>query len=109
MKFLIDVNLPPGLCDWLAARGHIATAARDIGLRTADDDAAWNWATKNDAVIVTKDEDFAARRSRILHGPQIVWIRVGNATNPVLEARLDAVWDQVLADLSAGTEVIEVR
>lgn len=109
MKFLIDVNLPPRLCDFMIARGHSATAARDLGLRTADDEAAWNWAAKNDAVIVTKDEDFVERRSRTLYGPQVIWIRIGNATNPVLEARLSSAWDQILADLSAGVEVIEVR
>lgn len=84
MKFLVDVNLPPALCGWVAARGHTATAARDLGLREAEDDAVWAWAQKNDAIILTKDEDFAQRRGRNLMGPQVVWIRIGNATNDTL-------------------------
>ena len=109
MNFLIDANFPLDLCGWIAARGHVATAARDTVLRDAEEDALWSWAIRNDAVILTTDEDFPARRGRTLLGPQIVWIRIGNATNDVLEARLATLWDIVLADLVAGVEVIEVR
>jgi predicted nuclease of predicted toxin-antitoxin system len=109
VNFLIDVNLPPSLCDFFGARGHRATAVRDVGLRNAEDDQLWTRAEKHDAIIVTKDEDFAARRSHVLLGPQIVWIRIGNVTNKRLEQRLSAVWDQLIADLELGTEIIEVR
>ena len=101
--------MPPALCGWIAAKGHTATAARDIGLREADDDAVWSWALAKGATIVTKDEDFPQRRSRNLLGPQVVWIRIGNATNEVLEARLLNAWDAVVAELELGVEVIEVR
>ena len=59
MRFIVDAQLPPALADWLRARGHEATAVRDIGLRDADDRTIWARAGIDQAVIVTKDEDFA--------------------------------------------------
>lgn len=109
MRFLIDANLPPALCIWLADRGHKAFAVRDVGLRDAEDDALWRWAVANEAAIVSKDEDFPERRSRAPSGPQIVWVRIGNATTDALLKRLDGVWSAVERDLSAGANIIELR
>ncbi len=40
--------------------------------------------------------------------PQIIWVRIGNATNTVLTRRLEAAWDRVAAELAAGVAVVEV-
>jgi predicted nuclease of predicted toxin-antitoxin system len=37
----------------------------------------WNYALGVDAIIVTKDEDFAERTARTTVGPVIVWLRIG--------------------------------
>lgn len=83
MKFVVDQQLPPALVDWLMARGHEAEHVGDLGMREAPDGEIWRHAEKNGAVIVTKDEDFAARRARSRSGPAIVWLRYGNTTRPI--------------------------
>ena len=64
MTFLIDAQLPPALVRWLHEAGHEATHVEDIGLREAEDNAIWTYALESGAVIVTKDEDFAARSNQ---------------------------------------------
>jgi predicted nuclease of predicted toxin-antitoxin system len=80
MRFLIDAQLPPALVPWLAAKGHHAQHVIDCGLEAADDRAIWDEAIRTGAVIVTKDEDFALRRTLAVPGPCVVWVRRGNAT-----------------------------
>jgi predicted nuclease of predicted toxin-antitoxin system len=36
MKFLIDAQLPPALCEWLRARGHEADHVADLGMIASD-------------------------------------------------------------------------
>ena len=61
MNFLVDAQLPPGLARWLAHEGHSAQHVNDVGLAGAEDSVIWNHALGVDAIIVTKDEDFAER------------------------------------------------
>jgi len=62
MRFLVDAQLPPSLARFLVELGEEATPCRDLGLRDADDDVIWQFATSGGWCIVTKDEDFAIRR-----------------------------------------------
>ena len=75
MKILIDAQLPPGLKLMLAEAGHEALHVVDVGLRDADDGQVWGYAAREGIAILTKDEDFAARRLREPHGPTIIWLR----------------------------------
>ncbi len=109
MQFLVDAQLPPALAPWLTARGHSATAVREFGLRNADDDAIAAFAANGKWVVVTKDEDFAARVLGGDWGPRVVWLRIGNCTNRVLFAWLEPLWPAVLRQLEAGTLVVEVK
>ncbi len=89
MKFLVDAQLPPALAGWLKEAGHEAGHVEDVGLRAAEDGAIWAHALKTDAIIVTKDEDFAARSAQTENAPTIVWLRVGNTTNRSLRLWFD--------------------
>ena len=80
MRFLIDAQLPPALAGWLREAGHEASHVEDDGLRDAENGAIWAHALKTGAIIVTKDEDFAARSIQTESAPMIVWLRV--ATRP---------------------------
>ena len=86
MKFLIDAQLPPALAQWLREAGHEARAAREVGLREAEDSAIWRHAQAQNLVIFSKDEDFARRAQTGATGPVIVWLRVGNTSNAALRA-----------------------
>jgi predicted nuclease of predicted toxin-antitoxin system len=108
MRFLIDAQLPPSLARFLAERGEKATACRDIGLRDADDDEIWRFAIAGGWCIVTKDEDFAIRRITVTIGPPVVWLRIGNSTNPALFQWLSPLWPNVVQELRIGQGLVEV-
>ena len=107
MKFLIDAQLPPALCQWLQARGHDATHVCDIGLGGASDGAIADRAIADQAMIISKDEDFLILRLPNRFG--LLWLRCGNATNRALTVWLDARWDRVETLLAAGEWMIELR
>jgi|SRR5579884_1441641 len=83
MKFLVDAQLPPALAVWLRSQGHEADHIFDIGSTKMKDFQLWEFAARSNAVIVSKDEDFAEMSKRI-EGPQVIWLRVGNSTNRAL-------------------------
>lgn len=61
MRFLVDAQLPPALARLLTSVGHHAEHAADINMLGAADADLWKYALTNQAVLVTKDEDFAHR------------------------------------------------
>jgi predicted nuclease of predicted toxin-antitoxin system len=109
MRFLVDAQLPPTLARFLETHGHEAKAAREVGLRGADDPVIWAYAQAGAWVVVTKDEDFAERALRSQTGPQVLWLRIGNSTNRVLLAWLDPLLAGAVADLQAGHRLVELR
>ena len=72
MRFLVDARLPPALARWLASNGHDADHVSDHNMAAASDAAIWRLAIQLDAVILTKDEDFARLRDGADMGPQVV-------------------------------------
>lgn len=108
MKFLVDAQLPPALVHWLSEAGHEAVHVEVVGLRDAEDSEIWAHALESGAVIMTKDEDFAARSTQASKAPVIVWLRVGNATNPVLQAWIEARLPGIMQLLDAEKRLIEV-
>lgn len=107
MTFLVDAQLPPGLCDWLRERGHHAVHVRDLEMLGASDTVIAHYAEEHQLAIISKDEDFL-----ILRMPDrfvVIWLRIGNATNRALAAWLEMRWPTVAAMLNAGERLIEVR
>jgi predicted nuclease of predicted toxin-antitoxin system len=107
VRFLVDQQLPPALAEWLVRRGHSADHTEYIGLGAASDADAWSTASSLDAVIVTKDADFPARR-RVSPGPQVLWLRVGNASNARLIAYVEERWDIAMDFLERGEAIVEI-
>jgi len=109
VKFLLDAQLPPALAQWLREAGHEARAAREVGLREAEDSAIWRHAQAQNLVIVTKDEDFARRAQTGATGPVIVWLRVGNTSNAALRAWLVPQLPELVRLIGQGGRLVEVR
>lgn len=107
MNFLIDAQLPPGLCTWLAARGHGAIHVREIGLSDAADTAIVAHAVAAELILVSKDEDFLTLR--LPDRFALLWLRCGNATNRALQSWLEPRWPEIERLLAAGERMIEVR
>ena len=53
MRFLVDAQLPPALARFLHEHGHEAMAARDAGLREAEDPQIWSFAEAGAWIVVT--------------------------------------------------------
>jgi predicted nuclease of predicted toxin-antitoxin system len=109
MRFVIDANLPPALAGWLAAQGHEAWHANELGLERAKDQSIWLYAKEQDCCIVTKDEDFVILQAHDQASQSVVWVRIGNALRRVLLLRLETAWPQVMRQLDKGAKVVEIR
>jgi predicted nuclease of predicted toxin-antitoxin system len=107
MKFLVDAQLPPGLCRWLRERGHEAEHVFDIGLGAAPDAEFARRAAETGAVLVSKDEDFVALARA--GDMRLVRLRCGNATNRALATWLDERWERVERGLGEGERLVELR
>jgi predicted nuclease of predicted toxin-antitoxin system len=107
MRFLVDAQLPPGLCRWLEARGHRAEHVFELGMGGASDADIAAYAETASAILISKDEDFLPLRlpDRFV----LFWLRCGNATTPALFDWLEERWERTEELLAAGEKVVELR
>jgi predicted nuclease of predicted toxin-antitoxin system len=109
MRFLIDAQMPPALARLLEAHGHIAEHVADIGLRHAEDSPIWAYALTQQAIIITKDEDFPQRLRQAKSSPVIVWLRIGNTSRRALLEWFEPLLPQIESLISQGDRLIEIR
>ncbi len=109
MNWLIDAQLPQSLCQWIHAKGDLATHVASLNGGTSLPDATpWSHAAQHQLVIISKDSDFFDRGILTGPPPQVVYIRVGNCSHRTLFALLDRFWLQMKNALAQGAAVIEV-
>ncbi len=108
MKVLLDAQLPPALAGWLREQGHDAQSVGEVGLREAEDGAIWEYARQTGAVILTKDEDFAARAQQEPAGPVVAWLRLGNSSNAALRTWLEPRLPGIVQLIAQGSRLVEV-
>jgi predicted nuclease of predicted toxin-antitoxin system len=108
VRFVVDAQLPPALARFISGCGHICHHVGDIGFLNAEDNPIWRHAEANGAVIITKDEDFAKRKTFRPKGPQVVWLRAGNCSNRALLSWLQPLLPSILERLQNGEPLIEV-
>jgi len=108
IRFLVDAQLPPGLADKLAGRGHSAEHVNRIGLGNASDRAIWNYARQAQATLITKDEDFTLLVRDDPAGPAVVWVRIGNIANEPLWQAIEPLLNEIVESVAAGEKIVEV-
>lgn len=81
----------------------------EVGLLEASDEAIWTFAQRTRAIIITKDEDFAARWARGDRAVAIIWLRVGNCSGRALIGWLAPQLSRIIGLLDIGETLIEVR
>jgi predicted nuclease of predicted toxin-antitoxin system len=108
MRFLVDAQLPPALARWLTEKGHQADHVMDHGLQAVSDQQIWDFASRSEAVIITKDEDFARRRAMAKIGPSIIWVRFPNSRRRDLLDWFDKALTDVIEALERGETLIEM-
>jgi predicted nuclease of predicted toxin-antitoxin system len=109
VRFLIDNQLPSALAGWLRERGHEAEHVLTVGLAQGKDTPVWRYAQAQEAVVITKDEDFAEWVRRGRPGPRVVWLRIGNSTKRALFDWLEPLLPAIVRQLQQGDRLIEVR
>ena len=108
MRFLVDAQLPPRLAHRLSELGYDAVHVFDLGLISATDRQVWDEALARGAVLVTKDQDFPALRTKLNDGPLIVWVRTGNTDNETLIRRFIHAVDEIVAAIQRGDAIVEL-
>lgn len=100
--------MPPALARFLAGAGHRADHVVDLNLGSAKDGAIWNYALAEGAVVVTKDQDFVHLATLRAHGPQVLWVRLGNTSRAEVLHVFGRLLPSVLSALASGARVVEV-
>ncbi len=96
MKLLFDHNLSPRLINLLADLYPNSNHLYLIGLDQESDQIVWEFAKKQNYIIVTKDSDF--NELLILKGfpPKVIWIRLGNCSTKTIESLLRNNYQAIL-------------
>ena len=79
MKFLVDNQLPTALARFLASRGVDCQHVLDVDLGGATDAAIWNYASQNDCVVISKDEDFLYMANIPSAKARLIWVQRATA------------------------------
>lgn len=109
MKFLVDNQLPAALARFLASRGVDCQHVLDVDLADASDTEIWEHASRNDSVVISKDEDFLYLANAPSAKARLIWIRLGNCRTKALLAAIEILWPKIETSLKAGDRIIEVR
>lgn len=87
-NFLVDVNLPKFFRFFNSPNFQFVS---DIDLRLSDTDI-WQYAVKNNLIILTKDTDFYHRSFSSTPKPKIVFFKLGNTTLAQLNQYFEQNW-----------------
>ena len=109
MTFLVDNQLPQALGRFFIQHGYEARHVLDLNMDEADDRTIWEYATQNDCVIVTKDEDFLGLSVQYGGENQVVWVRLGNCRKQTLLDAFEAALPKLVGALELGHRVVELR
>jgi predicted nuclease of predicted toxin-antitoxin system len=107
MRFLLDMNLPPAMADWLRSEGHDAVHVREMGLADLPDRDVFARAVEDRRIVVTFDLDF----SEIVGlggatGSGVVLLRLRLVRQRYLRERLRAGIAETAKALEAGAIVV---
>ena len=109
MKFIVDNQLPMALCRYLASRGCASAHVEEVGLARASDSEIWRYASENECIVISKDEDFLYLANASETHARLIWVRLGNCRTTVLLTALERMWPRILASLEAGERIVELR
>lgn len=107
-KVLVDNQLPAAPARWLRDKGCQAEHVIALQLGQVPDAVIWEHASREGAVIVSKDEDFAQLTLVRPEPVVVIWLRVGNCRTAPLLAAMENAWPQIEQQLAAGARLIEV-
>lgn len=109
MTIWVDAQLSPWIARWMATNFPVTAAPlRDLGLRDAEDDEIFAAARIANAIMLTKDSDFAHLLERQGSPPKIIWLTCGNTSERELQRILSLHLAVALGLLADGEELVEI-
>ena len=106
----LDAHLSPRVAAWLRQeKGIDAEPLRNLGLRDSDDEEIFDRAREQNAILITKDRDFADMVGRHGPPPQVIWLRCGNTTESRLKEILNKHLEETLVFLRDGEALVEIQ
>jgi len=66
------------------------------------------YALQNNAVIITKDEDFVSLVSVQSGTPSVIWVRVGNTGRQALLRWIEPMLARIIIEIESGEKLIEI-
>jgi predicted nuclease of predicted toxin-antitoxin system len=107
MKILIDMNLSPSWENYLTEEGFECVHWSKVGKGNEPDSILFEFAKKNDYLILTHDLDFGAILAYTKeNGPSVVQIRSNNITPAVYGKKLVSAIKQVEIYLKEGAVIV---
>ncbi len=109
MIIWLDAQLSPVIAPWIEANFAVeAVAARDLGLRDAEDEEIFAAAKAASVVVMSKDSDFLELLERLGPPPQVIWLTCGKTSNARLKQILTATLQDAIDLLSASERLVEI-
>lgn len=109
MRIWVDAQISPAIAAWISSNYAVsAVAIRDLGLRDAKDKEIFEAARQEQAVVMTKDNDFVVLLDRLGPPPQIIWVTCGNTSNARLKEVLSNTLPKALDLLTFGEKLVEI-
>ena len=107
MRFLLDMNLPPAMADWLRSDGHDAVHIRETGYADLLDREIFARAAEDGRIVVTFDLDFGEVIGLAgAAGSGVLLLRLRRAHQPYLGERLRVAIAEAAQALQAGAIVL---
>jgi len=94
---------------YINSRGYECFHVLDLDLARESDRRIWRYASENELVVISKDEDFVYLSGAFESKARLIWVRCGNCRTPALLDTFDRSWLRIIDDLSAGERVVELR
>jgi predicted nuclease of predicted toxin-antitoxin system len=110
MIIWIDAQMSPAIAAWISSNFAVnVIAIRDLGLRDAEDKEIFEAARRENAIVMTKDNDFVLLLDRLGVPPQVIWVTCGNTSNARLKEILTNTLPKALELLQEGEELVEIN
>lgn len=105
MKYLIDENLPDCLEVWSSGDFlHVTKISESLS-----DKIIWEFARKDNLIILTKGSDFHERILYRQPPPKVILFRLGNTSIPYLEDFLSIHWNEISEQNNLAKLVVVFR